>query len=121
MSLQTRIADGEASCTVWWVRAALGRTDYSDPRFVAYLQMLVDQCAFPPPFPSTVKGKPGLIRAVTPHSSFRRDAVEAWLDQYLPPDCAARLDAQALAQAAAALDANASRLGQLTLIAGGAA
>lgn len=120
MSYHSRITEGQASCSLWWVRAALGRSDFSDPRFIAYMQVLVDQYRFPPPFPSQPKGRQ-LTRSVTAHSSFRRDAVEAWLDQYLPSDCAARLDAAAMQAAAAALDANAAGLGRLKLVEGGAA
>ena len=111
-------AESGSTCTIWWIRQALGRTDCSDARFVAYAQELVDGCGFPPPFPSKLKGQP-LTRAVTAHSSFRRDAVQAWLDDYLPPACAARLDGEAMHAAAAALDARAANLGQLTLINGG--
>ena len=106
------------TCTLWQVRQALGRADYSDQRFVIYLQGLVDALGFPPPFPSQRKGQP-TTRAVTPHSSFRRDAVNAWLDDYLPPACARALDAQAHSAAAAAMDQAALGLGKkLTLVGG---
>lgn len=112
--------DPQATCTLWWIRTALGRTDYSDGRFVAYVQDLVDQCGFPPPFPSKPKGKDMTMR-VTPKSIFRRDAVQAWIDDFLPPACAARLDADALRLAADDLDSRAAQLGRLTLIEGGRA
>lgn len=113
-------ADQEPACTLWWVRTRLGRGEMSDPRFVAYVQGLVDECGFPPPFPSKLKGQP-LTRAVTAHSTFRRDAVEAWIDSFLPPACAASLDAQAMRAAAEDLDARAAQLGNLKLIDGGRA
>ena len=106
-------ADEPPSCTLWQVRLLLGRTDHSDPRFVRYVQALVDECGFPRPFPSVVKGpdgKRGLTAAVTPRSSFRRDAVLAWRDDYLPPDCAERLTAQAMNAAALEMDAAAGNL-----------
>lgn len=112
--------DQGATCTLWWIRKALGRTDHSVARFVAYVQDLVDQCGFPPPFPSKLKGQ-GLTRAVTPKSTFRRDAVQAWIDDFPPPARAARLDAEALREAAEDLDPRTAALGRVTLIAGGRA
>lgn len=113
-------ADADPACTLWHVGRALGCTGASDGALVAYVQELVDGCGFPPPFPSRIKGK-GLTRAVTRHSTFRRDAVDAWLGDFLPPACASALDAAALAQAAAEMDHAAARLGKLTLIDGGRA
>jgi hypothetical protein len=121
LSLSDRLADTPPSCTLWWVRAQLGRTDLSDKRFVGYAQLLVDQCQFPPPFPSLLKGRRGLIRRVTPHSTFRRAAVEAWLALYLPPAAEAALDAEAQARAAQAMDQAAQGLGPLRLVDGGRA
>ena len=106
------------SCTLWQVRLLLGCSEMSDDRFTRYLQELVDECGFPPPFPSKPKGQP-LTRAVTRHSSFRRDAVAAWIDDFLPPACAASLDAQAMQAAAHAMDHAAHQLGTLKLIEGG--
>ena len=115
------LSEAGTTCTLWWIRAELGRTDCSDARFVGYVQDLVDSCGFPPPFPSKLKGQ-DLTRAVTVRSMFRRDAVQAWLDDFLPPDCAARLDDAAHRAAAADLDARAFGLGRpLTLINGGRA
>lgn len=109
------------SVGIWQVRQILGRTDHSDKVFIAYVQALVAECGFPRPFPSALKGK-RLTSAVTRHSSFRRDAVEAWAADYLPPACAAALDAAGLEQAAQAMDAAAHSLGRpLHLIEGGRA
>lgn len=107
--------------SIWQVRQILGRTDHSDRVFVAYLQSLVDECGFPRPYPSHVKGK-GLVYQVTGKSSFRRDAVEAWAGDFLPPACADALDAAARDQAAQAMDQAALGLGRpLQLIEGGRA
>lgn len=115
LSLNSRLADAAPACSLWWIRQQLGQTAMSDRRFVAYAQGLVDREGFPPPFPSHVKGK-GLVREVTPKSQFRRDAVEAWLADFLPPAGDAALDAAALAAAAAEMDQAAGRLGQLRLV-----
>lgn len=116
------IGEDQPSCTLWQVRLLLGRGDHSDDRFVRYVQALVDECGFPRPFPSVVKGsatrKAGLTLAVTPRSTFRRDAVLAWRDDYLPPACSARLDAEAMRCAAAEMDAAAGQLGNLRLAGG---
>lgn len=109
------------SITIWQVRQILGRTDHSDKVFIGYVQALVEECGFPRPFPSHIKRK-GLTAAVTRHSSFRRDAVEAWAADYLPCACAATLDAAALDQAAQDMDQAAAQLGRpLQLIDGGRA
>lgn len=113
-------ADAGPAITLWQVRQALGRGDLSDNAFIAYVQSLVDQCGFPPPFPSPVKGK-GLVASVTRRSTFRRDAVEAWRGDYLPPAGGAALDAAAAAAAAHAMDQAALGLGALRLINGGRA
>ncbi len=116
------VGDDQPSCTLWQVRLLLGRGDHSDDRFVRYVQALVEECGFPRPFPSPVKGsasrKGGLTLKVTHRSTFRRDAVLAWRDDYLPPDCSARLDAEAHRHAAAEMDAMARQLGQLRLAGG---
>lgn len=114
------------SVGIWQVRQILGRTDHSDKVFIAYVQALVEEVGFPRPFPSRIKGPKsrggGLTLAVTRHSSFRRDAVEAWAADYLPPACAATLDAVALDQAAQDMDQAAAQLGRpLHLIEGGRA
>ena len=106
------------TCSVWQVRLLLGRTDMSDGCLILYVQGLVDELGFPPPFPSKLKGQP-LTTRVTRHSSFRRDAVAAWIDDFLPPACAASLDAQAMQDAASAMDHAAHQLGNLRLIEGG--
>lgn len=119
MSLHQFPSAESPACTVWQVRLLLGRADMSDGLFVGYVQALVDECGFPRPFPSKLKGQPLTMR-VTPRSSFRRDAVAAWIDLYLPPACAAALDDQALALAASAMDQAALGLGRpLRLVAGG--
>lgn len=111
--------DTGPSCTLWHVGHALGFSG-SPALLASYVQQLVDECGFPPPFPSRLKGR-GITRAVTAHSTFRRDAVGAWLDDFLPPDCAAALDTAALAQAAADMDSAAASLGRLMLVQGGRA
>lgn len=113
-----QLRDAPPTCNLWWIRAQLGRTDVSDQRFVKYVQGLVDAEGFPPPFPSQPKGKP-ITRAVTPLSTWRRDAVEAWLADFLPPAGAEALDAAACAAAADAMDEAAANLGRLRLMQGG--
>lgn len=115
LSLNTRLADAAPACSLWWIRQQLGRIDMSDRAFVAYTQGLVDREGFPPPFPSHIKGK-GIVRDVTAKSQFRRDAVEVWLADFLPPAGEAALDAAARAEAASDMDQAAGRLGALRLV-----
>lgn len=104
-------ADAEPTCTLWFVGRELGKADLSAPRLVAYIQGLVDQFHFPAPYPSLQRRT--LTRAVTQRSTWRRAAVLAWLDDWLPPATAEALDAAARTAAAADMDAAAARLGTL--------
>lgn len=114
-----RVAQGDAepTCTLWFVGRELGKADFSATRLAAYVQGLVDQFGFPPPYPSLHRR--ALTRAVTPRSTWRRAAVMAWLDDWLPPATSDALDAAAQAAAAADMDAAALQLGQLRMISGG--
>jgi hypothetical protein len=106
-------ADPEArSCTIYYIRRELGRFDYGDRRLVTYVQGLIDNCGFPPPWPVNHK-RNGITRAVTPESRWPRAAVDAWLDEWTPPGLAMAIDAKAMAAAATDMDAAAAGLARL--------
>ena len=104
------------TCTIHFVRNALGRSDYGDAKMVSYVEKLISDYGFPPPLPS-MKGK-DITGDVTPGSRWFRDGVLAWLADFLPPDSAAAVDRHAQAAAAEEMDAAA---GNLRLVAGGRA
>lgn len=120
--------DDRPTVSIFWLKRALCPESFRDRRLVAYLTLLIDQHDFPPPLPSLVrlKREPGargiaspsqrLTSDVTMNSRWRRDAVDVWLADFLPPDAAAALDGRARAVAAAEMDAAA---GHLHLIQGG--
>ena len=112
------IFSGQAEPTVdiGFIRRALGKKSMGSPTFIALLQALISQRGFPRPFPDFRGGK--LVETVTGRSTFPRAAVEAWLDNYLPPEAIAANEAAARAAAAADMDAAA---GNLRLIRGGRA
>ncbi len=106
----------ELTCTIWYVRRRLGRQDYQRIRLIRLIEQLIAQMGFPPPLPQLSAGE--LVADVTLNSAWNRPAVDAWLDDRLPPENAAALDDQAKAAAAAEMDAAA---GNLRLVAGGRA
>ena len=122
MSLQSLIAPDDADQStvgIWYIRRRLGRKDYKDRRIVRYVSLLVAEKGFPPPLPC-LKGNT-LVDEVTTSSEWLRPAVDAWLDDFLPPDNQMSLDRVAQAEAAAEMDRAAASLGNLRLIAGGRA
>lgn len=102
--------DAPRTCTLGYIRAALGRRDYGDKRMVTYVTLLVEHHGFPKPLPTL--RKKALTGAVTPDSNWLRDAVDAWLEDFLPPEAGAQLDAAAKAAAAADMDNAAAQLGR---------
>jgi len=114
MTIQSRIrraqalAEGYPTVTIDFVKRELGRAHYGPARLVRYIQLLVDECHFPPPLPDMVGG--ALVHSVTGKSVWRREPVEAWIDEFLPPANAAAIDARAMRDAAAEMDAAAGSL-----------
>lgn len=98
----------EHSCTIWYIRRRLGRTDYGVDRLATLIDGLIEQYGFPPPLPYLRSGK--LVQDVTDKASWLRAAVDQWLIDFLPPDAGAALDAQARREAADAMDARAANL-----------
>lgn len=96
------------TCTIWWIRARLGRRAYGDRRLVRFVALLIADEGFPPPLPA-LRGQ-RLDKSVTTASVWIRSAVEAWLADWLPPASAAALDAAACRQAAAEMDEAAATL-----------
>lgn len=97
------------TCTIHYVQRELGEGQLSDKRLCAYLRKLIAEYHFPRPLPTVVRG--GAVTAdVHPRSKWIRDAVDAWLAGWIPPDCAATLDARAMASAATDMDAAAQNL-----------
>lgn len=114
--------DAAPTCTLDYVRAALGRRDYGPARFCTYLGLLIDGHGFPPPIPALRYDRHSkaqrLDSAVRPASRFHRAAVDAWIGDTLPPTSTTALDREARRAAAAEMDGNAFNL---KLIAGGRA
>lgn len=109
--------DTEArTCTIWYVKRELGRSDFGDSRLCAYLQALIDQRGFPKPLPTFHRGQ--LTDEVRISSKWIRADVERWLHDFLPPATTAALDRAALEAAAADMDSAAAGL---RLIQGGRA
>jgi hypothetical protein len=102
------VPDGEATVGLPFVKRELGKQTYGPGRLVKYVQLLVDECGFPPPIPEMVRDR--LVHEVTEGSAFRRAPVEAWIQDMLPPANAAAIDARALSEAADDMDAAASNL-----------
>lgn len=117
-SLMKPAAD-EGTVGIIYLRRRLGQDDYKERRLVNYISKLVKECGFPPPLPA-LKGT-RLVHEVNMGSKWIRAAVEAWLDDFLPPDNAMSMDRAAMAAAASDMDAAAANLGNLRVIAGGQA
>lgn len=108
----------EPTCTLSYIRRRLGRLDFREGRMVKYLGLLIQDRGFPPPLPDMIGSR--LVLTVTPRSRWLRPAVDAWLEDTLPPDNAGQVDHVARQAAAAAMDAAAFNLGgPLRLVAGG--
>lgn len=115
--------DESPTVSAHWVASQLGCADFGAHRLKQYLSMLIGQQDFPPPLPALVSGNsravpsrpPRLEQSVTSNSRWRRVAVQAWLEDFLPPANAAQLDAQAMRAAADDMDASA---GNLRLVSG---
>lgn len=115
MSALSRYLDhDEPTVTAPWIGRQLGH-EGSDALLEAYLNELVRDHRFPPPLPHWQWGGGVGKHIDARRSRWRREAVVAWLDDYLPPDAAAALDAAAAADAAADMDAAA---GELRLVGG---
>lgn len=108
-------ADASRTCTLWYVKRELA-SDYSDARFIRYVQKLVDERGFPRPMPA-LRGSQ-LVDCVCAQSRFLRAAVDNWLDDFLPPDAHDMADRKA--RAAAANDMDSAAFG-LRLVKGGRA
>lgn len=107
-------ADDQPTCNLYYIRRQLGRQNYGDRRMVTYVGLLIDRHGFPPPLPTLVRA--GLVTGVTSDSRWHRGAVDAWLDDFLPPDNSAQVDRAALTAAASEMD---NAAGHLQLIRGG--
>lgn len=97
-------ADLPPTVTFWHLKNRFGRGGNGTGWFRNYMQRMVDLAGFPPPLPDMSQRRPGLIRGVTENSRWVRVAVDAWFDDFLPPEVAARLDEVARAAAAAEMD-----------------
>ena len=106
-----RSSDDRATqtCTFHYVRRELGQSALSDRRMVAYLRALIADHGFPRPLPTLLRGG-DLTADVTRKSSWIKSAVDAWLAGFIPPDCAATIDHQALRAAASEMDTAAANL-----------
>lgn len=106
-----RLIDAERddpTYNLWQVAALLGCKHFGKDRLISYVADLVANHRFPRPLPSRYGGR--TVAETNPNSQWRRVAVDHWLDGFLPPDCTAALDAQALEQAANDMDARAANL-----------
>jgi hypothetical protein len=100
--------------TFHWLRRTVCPDGFKDGRALTYITLLIDQRGFPPPLPTMVLGrgeKPSrLVDGVCSASMWSRAAVEAWLDDQLPPGTAAAIDRRAQAAAATEMDGAAFHL-----------
>ncbi|PNU05824.1 hypothetical protein [Novosphingobium guangzhouense] len=103
--------------SIHYIRRRLGRIDFKDRRIVQYVTLLVRDKGFPPPLPDMVRGH--LVEDVTMKSQWLRNAVDAWLNDFLPPDNAISVDNAAKDAAAHEMDQAAACLGNFRLIRGG--
>lgn len=104
------LEDPEArTCTIGYIQRELGQNRLSQPRLENYLRALILDHGFPPPLPTMVKGGK-LTSDVHRSSRWSRAAVDAWIDGFIPPDCAATIDDQAHAAAALDMDDAATNL-----------
>ena len=104
----------DPTCTISYIRTALGRHKYGERRMCTYLRALIAGHGFPRPLPTLHRGQVTLD--VVADSRWQRAAVDSWIADFLPPDAAAALDREAQRLAAAALDQAATGLGNLRLV-----
>ncbi|MED5545645.1 MAG: hypothetical protein VYD90_10365 [Pseudomonadota bacterium] len=116
MSYLSPILSDAATIGIIPIAQRLGRGDYKSRRLVRYMTALVREAGFPPPLPCLVGQH--LEHGVTMKSQWQRDAVDAWLDNFLPPDNALACDQAAKTAAAAEMDQAAAGL---RLVVGGRA
>lgn len=110
MASRSQLADEPATtCNLHYIQRELGAVGYSDARMLAYVAGLIRDHGFPRPLPSMLKGG-GMTVEVRSGSRWVRAAVDAWIAGYIPPDCAATIDAAAMSAAADDMDANARNL-----------
>ncbi len=102
VAAQVMAEDADQACTIWFIAQRMGRAGWGAQRLARYVQQLVDQRGFPPPWPEMVRGR--LVDAVRPASKWDRAAVLQWLHDFLPPDAAASANAAARAIAARTMD-----------------
>lgn len=109
----------QATVGILYIRQRLGRQDFKNRRIIQYVTLLMRDKGFPPPLPSMVGGR--LTDDVTIKSQWFRNAVDAWLGDFLPPDNAASVDKVAQQAAAHEMDQAAASLGNFKVIRGGKA
>lgn len=100
--------NAENTCSIHYVKRALGVHRMSDRRAADYLSLMVEHHGFPPPLPCLVAKK--LVTQPHPNSQWIRDAVDLWLFDWLPPEAAAALGRIDQDEAAAEMDAAAANL-----------
>lgn len=102
-------AEKGAGVSLWYVAMRLGLTGRSQQWLLGHVRQLIARNGFPAPFPHYLLD--GTARqGVTLASRWLREAVDAWLDGFLPPELADAAAAARLAADAAALDARAAQL-----------
>ena len=108
--------DDAPALSFWEIRRRLGKDGrgeeakaYSGARMVKYLGLLIADQGFPPPFPChrRVGGFDQLVTRPCPQSVWPRDAVDAWLANFLTPASAAAIDVAAMRHAAGDMDSSA--------------
>lgn len=100
----------DPTVSIHYIKRHTGTERLKDRALVSYVEALIADHAFPPPLPCPVKGQ-GATLAVRMDSRWRRDAVDLWLDDRLPPATATALDDRAAAEAGDIMDARAAQLG----------
>jgi hypothetical protein len=116
---QFRIPPPPGTYDIRQIAAKLGYARRDHRALRGFVTALIDQRGFPAPLPSLARGPELLITdGVTSHSKWLAPAVDAWLDNFLPPAAALALDAAARRAAAQDMDHAATTL---RLVAGGSA
>lgn len=102
-------ADGP-SCTLWYIAMRAGRSEKSGGWLLSYVRLLHLNEGFPPPLPDYVLKTGKRKEGIHLESRWVREAVDAWFNQFLPPELVAvaedmrqRRDAETLDQRAALL------------------
>lgn len=109
----------DPTVSIHYIKRHTGTDRLKDKALIAYVEALIAEHGFPAPLPCPVKGQ-GATKSVRIDSRWRRDAVDQWLDDQLPPATSAALDEHAAAEAAKVMDARAASLG-LKVVDGGRA